>query len=49
MKKSSPQSKTAIIKRIVDIDVALARENMDSDERRKLRAERDRLMRRVYH
>lgn len=42
------ESKTALIKRIVDIDVALLREGLPPEKRRELQKQRDRLERRVY-
>lgn len=48
MRKSSTESKSTLIKRIVEIDVALCSEDLTPEQRKALRAKRDRLERRVY-
>lgn len=49
MPKRVAESKTTLVKKIVDIDCALAsREDLPPEDRRKLQSQRDRLERRLY-
>lgn len=49
MPKRVTESKTTIVKKIVDIDYALAsRKDLTPEERKSLRTKRDRLERRLY-
>lgn len=49
MPKRITESKTTIVKKIVDIDYALAsRKDLTLEERRYLRAKREKLERRLY-
>ena len=50
MPKRVTESKTALVKKIVDIDCALAsRKELTPEERKSLRTKRERLERRLYH
>ena len=49
MPKRVTESKTTLVKKIVDIDRALASlRDLPSEDRRKLQSQRDRLERRLY-
>lgn len=49
MARRITETKDAIVKQIVEIDVQLCSEDLTPEERKKLQTKRDRLERRLYH
>lgn len=49
MARRVTETKDAIIKQIVEIDVQLCSGDLTPEERKKLQSKRDRLERRLYH